>query len=431
MTSERIKPILTNNATIHPYGWTEYTVLHNRSDFARSCYKTPDSKKGENKHQHGLSTAAIKKVKLALNMLVYIADDKPIFPDDADCKIFFKVNTTTLTLPSLQIHSDEFIKSKILGPFLKACKYHFGMINYFWKAEKQDNGNIHFHLETDCYMEQNKLRALWNHQLERYGYVSRYSENQKEKHKDGFYYNKQQYKIDFKTKLKSKINYYDQKKAYDKGVSDDWSDPNSITIRSIVNVDNLAAYLCGYLAKKDLYKKDISQDDKKAIQQLEKEKVSFNIIAEKFPHCIKPSVSGKIWDCSSKLKNTGLKIESIEQYKDAFDYMKDNEVERVIYSDHCTTYIKKPEFQKMFPPALIDLVCEHYLYMKHDCCSLTRYSLNLHNEKKIQTIPAPSHSDSGIKEALRNIQEHGRPRKIKIRKQSFGRCRQASLQLRF
>lgn len=430
MKLRQAKPILTTNATIHPWGFTIYPVLQNREDFPRPQYKTPLSSKGENKHQYGLSIAAARKIRAALNMLVYIADDKPLFPEQKDCKIFFKVNTLMLSLPSEQIHTDEQIKKLILDPFLKACKYHFGLVNYFWKAEVQDNNRIHFHLETDCYMDSLQVRSLWNHQLDRYGYIERYRENQIAKHKDGFFFNKAQYKINFKTKIKYPIDYKTQKAAFKKGTENNWSNPNSTDIHSITDVNNLAAYLVSYLSKKDLWKKSISREDSKVIARMEKEKYPLIVIQKMFPDCVKRSISGKIWDCSKKLKNTGLKIENIHQYGDAFKYMIENEVEKIYTSDHCTTYIKAKEFQKMFPPAIVELVSDHYCLMKYDCCSIPKHKILLQNEKTIQENLAANHRSASIANEVSKLKRFGVMERIGNKKPSVSPCRQTSIQFR-
>lgn len=430
MKLRQAKPILTTNATIHPWGFTIYKVLQNREDFPRPLFKTPNSAKGENKHKHGLSIAACKKVRGALNMLAYIADNKPLFPNNKDCKVFFKVNTCMMSLPSKQIHSDEFIKSKILDPFIKACKYHFGLNNYFWKAEVQDNDNIHFHLETDCYMDALQFRNLWNHQLARYGYIERYAEQQEAKHKDGFYYNKDQYTINFKTKIKYPIDYKTQKAAYQKGVNEGWNNPNTTDIHSITDVDNLAGYLVAYLSKKDLWKKSISEKDKKEISRMEKEKYPLDVIQQLFPDAVKRSISGKIWDCSKKLKQTGLKIENIDQYGDAFKHMIDNEVEKIYVSDHCTTYIKKAEFTKMFPSAIVELVSDHYCLMKYDCCSIPKHNILLQNEKALQENIAANHRSATIASEVCNIKGFRIMERIRNSKSKSYTCRQTSIQFR-
>ena len=68
----------------------------------------------------------------------------------------------TLTLSSIQKHSDNFIKRYMLGAFIKSIKLNYGVKYYYWRAEKQKNGNIHFHLIVDKYIDYNSLRQKWN-----------------------------------------------------------------------------------------------------------------------------------------------------------------------------------------------------------------------------------------------------------------------------
>lgn len=55
----------------------------------------------------------------------------------------------TLTLPCDQEHSDNEIKRKCLNNFVMTMRRKYNIKNYLWVAEKQKNGNIHFHLCID------------------------------------------------------------------------------------------------------------------------------------------------------------------------------------------------------------------------------------------------------------------------------------------
>ena len=78
----------------------------------------------------------------------------------------------TLTLPAAQRHSDNEIKRRILMPFLEDLKSRFAVVNYFWRAEDQQNGNLHFHLIIDRFIPWREVRNLWNHHVESLGYIS-------------------------------------------------------------------------------------------------------------------------------------------------------------------------------------------------------------------------------------------------------------------
>lgn len=81
----------------------------------------------------------------------------------------------TVTLSSQQIHSDQEIKRKILVPFIDKLRYNHNIKHYFWRAEKQKNGNIHFHIVVDKYINKTVAREMWNRTQNVLGYIDRFS----------------------------------------------------------------------------------------------------------------------------------------------------------------------------------------------------------------------------------------------------------------
>jgi hypothetical protein len=84
------------------------------------------------------------------------------------------VTFVTLTLSAKQMHSDNEIKRELLNPFIITAIRQLNVKQYLWRAEAQENGNIHFHLFMDAYIPHQKLRVLWNSCQERLGYISRF-----------------------------------------------------------------------------------------------------------------------------------------------------------------------------------------------------------------------------------------------------------------
>lgn len=82
----------------------------------------------------------------------------------------------TVTLPSDQVHTDAEINRKCLQPFLVYLRRHHGIENYFWRAESQENGRVHFHVLTDRYIDKEDLQSAWNKCVNALGYVDRYYE---------------------------------------------------------------------------------------------------------------------------------------------------------------------------------------------------------------------------------------------------------------
>lgn len=78
----------------------------------------------------------------------------------------------TLTLPSKQCHTDSVINKQLVR-FIENLKQSKGVLNYVWKAEPQENGNIHYHLLLDKFIPKDYLQQRWNSQINKLGYVDR------------------------------------------------------------------------------------------------------------------------------------------------------------------------------------------------------------------------------------------------------------------
>lgn len=116
------------------------------------------------------SIRRIKKIGANWSLIVrYALYKKRIKLEKAPHFTFF-----TFTLASEQIHSDTEIKRFIFQPlFTEIQKANKCKLNYIWRAEAQFNGNIHFHVLFDKYLDIKFLRHLWNRLQDRLGYVER------------------------------------------------------------------------------------------------------------------------------------------------------------------------------------------------------------------------------------------------------------------
>lgn len=71
----------------------------------------------------------------------------------------------TLTLPEQQKLVDNEVKRRALMPFIQELKQFFGVQHYFWRAEAQMNGNIHFHLVIDQFIDKSEVNYIWDKHL--------------------------------------------------------------------------------------------------------------------------------------------------------------------------------------------------------------------------------------------------------------------------
>lgn len=126
----------------------------------------------DNTHDGVISMKGRKRLEKAIAWLLYYAKVKYVTDHETGKKFHFKINFITLTLPATQVHSDPEITNRCLGNFLEVCKKEVNLTNYIWRAEAQANGNIHYHLVTDCFIHYNNIRKWWNQSVELLGYVS-------------------------------------------------------------------------------------------------------------------------------------------------------------------------------------------------------------------------------------------------------------------
>lgn len=93
-----------------------------------------------------------------------------------------KFTFLTLSLPATQAHSDQEIKATCLNNFFNKLRYYRKNLQYVWKAEKQKNGNIHFHIILNSYFDFRLTDALWHQSLELLGYISAYEKKHKSRY---------------------------------------------------------------------------------------------------------------------------------------------------------------------------------------------------------------------------------------------------------
>lgn len=218
-----------------------------------------------------VSIIAKRKITKALNYFLFLSNEKTIHLDYSGRKFKFRLAFVTLTLPSKQVHSDNEIKSKCLNSFLIELKKFYQVHNYIWRAEKQKNGNIHFHLLIDKFLPYQELRDRWNRIIEKLQYISRYRESQNQFHENGF-------KV--RTELLPTWPKEKQYQAYLRGAKIHWNSPNTTDIHSIRKIHNIKLYISKYLTKK--------QQPEETLKTLEKD--------------LKTQI-GRIWGCNYELSN--------------------------------------------------------------------------------------------------------------------------------
>ena len=123
----------------------------------------------------GMSQSARERVKRTVaNWSVGVLASQRIWQKNKGCKRRYFI-MMTLTLPSKQVESDEEVKRKYLNAWLqKLCRFQPD-IHYLWVAETQANGNIHFHVVADKWVDFRWVQRSWNETLENGTYIDTFA----------------------------------------------------------------------------------------------------------------------------------------------------------------------------------------------------------------------------------------------------------------
>lgn len=121
-----------------------------------------------------ITKSAAKKLKSACEILFALAKLKKVEIRSTRRKFQFRIALVTLTLCAPQDElTDRQLKKELLEPFLRIFRTK-GMMNYIWKAELQQNGNLHFHILTDTFMDKTEVRNVWNRLQAKVGLIEKF-----------------------------------------------------------------------------------------------------------------------------------------------------------------------------------------------------------------------------------------------------------------
>ena len=222
--------------TIHP----SYISLNREVVIKNSksgCYFEKDDRldqmlKSKRVAEGYLSLNAKRKLNKAIEYLLYLSAEKKVYNRLTKKTFNFKVAFITLTLSSQQIHSDNEIRRDLLNQMLVELRKYYNVKNYVWKAEKQLNGNIHFHIIIDRFVPWYELRNRWNRIQNKLGYIDRFQQ---------------------KMRMQKKVT------------NVKYNNPNSVDIHSLYKVQNIKKYLSKYLSKNVTNADKLTEEEKKKL----------------------------------------------------------------------------------------------------------------------------------------------------------------------
>lgn len=208
-----------------------------------------------------ITSGSAKRLKKAVNLLIMSSVKEWIYNPCTQKHQPFQLGFLTLTISDKYCFlTAEECYDRLLKYFLQWLRRVKKCTSYIWKAELQQRGTIHYHLTVNKFIEHGDIRHKWNELQQREGLLT---------------------------------DYYQEHGHYQ---------PNSIDIHSVLTVNNVAAYICKYVAKEqdaDPIMKVESTND----SPLKEDERWGNILScypENHIHTVR--TKGKIWDCSENLK---------------------------------------------------------------------------------------------------------------------------------
>lgn len=291
------------------------------------------------KHSGNLSEKAARNLRRSINTLLLYNDENNLLKGEANKDITF----VTLTLPASQIKeyhlnyvdfvaTDKEVKQS-LNQFLTVLRTEKQVNNYVWVAEKQKNGNIHFHILLDKRIDWLWLRKQWNSAINKFGFVDMYQNkmislygNDYTNKENKLKYISDRANAETKNLKFSKVKQY--LNAFKFGIDTSWRQPNSTDIHNLENVDNIAAYISKYMSKGE--HTEVTQDMKNDLY----EKFQTSAIDQIF------TISGRIWQCSQGIsKARKCIIEVLEDTVNEINNLFDKEEIIIHQEEHFTTVV--------------------------------------------------------------------------------------------
>jgi len=163
-----------------------------------------------------LSAGAKKRLAKATSLLCQSAKKHWIYNEVSKRYFSHRLSFITLTVsdPTQKLTAKDAYKN-LLSHFLQWLRRTKNCKTYIWKAELQQNGQIHYHITTPSFINYQEIRNKWNFLQRRNGLLEKY-------HADKGHYN-----------------------------------PNSTDIHEVIDIQNMAAYLIKYITKESQNKNSL------------------------------------------------------------------------------------------------------------------------------------------------------------------------------
>lgn len=238
-------------------------------------------------HNFEISAAAQKTLQDKVTWLYHLARSRYTKTYSGKEIFNFKINFLTLTLPSKQIHPTSQITSECFNQFLTEIRQRTNMTNYVWRLEFQGNGNVHYHIVTDTFIDYFFCLKVWNRIINKLGYVDAFASKMKS-------LSMLEYWETYGNSEPSKWDICN--KRYLQGRATSWQNPPSVDVKVCTSSKAIGLYISKYFSKKE--KSGCIKND------LDNEENSFGL---------------RLWFCSRSLSL----LKAVTEFCEAIDFRPD------------------------------------------------------------------------------------------------------------
>lgn len=260
-----------------------------------------------NAHNFELSASAQRNLRDKVSWLYHYAKNQTITTHNGKILSGFKMNFVTLKLPSVQQHASDFITKNCLNQLFIEIAKKYSFRNYVWRLEYQKNGNLHYHIATDTYIDFYWLRGAWNRILDKYGYVAAY----KAKFEPMSF---QEYCK--ATDIGGTTDVAVLSHRYAEGKRNGWRQPNSVDVKCVSNHKAVQYYISKYMGKNSQPASQV-----------------------KLPVCEDNSSHSRLWFCSRSLSRLKAIADFAECFKfDVLGVLHSEPTVKKVVHDYCVCF---------------------------------------------------------------------------------------------
>lgn len=223
--------------------WVDRPKINFQSSVASpSVHQAEASTLQKKFHDFKISPNSARNLRDKIEYLFQFAKARKVKTLAGNQIVNFKCAFITLTLPAKQKHPTALISEICLDDILQKMRKVLNMRNYVWRMEFQGNGNVHYHLVTDTYVDFLWLQKEWNKSVQKLGYIADYQAKMSNLSFSDYCENYSQ-----GGKIGKDLLY----KRYVKGRAMNWSQPNSVDVKNAKASDSVGYYISKYFSKKE------------------------------------------------------------------------------------------------------------------------------------------------------------------------------------